>query len=316
MNGVFVKLIDYDNHIKKEQQFLNSSNYYCSNSYLFSALPGKPISYWIDKKHVGIINENPALETMAKSRPGLQTSDNDRFLRLWQEVEFDNIGINLEREYALKSNFKWFPHNKGGGYRKWYGNIEYIINFKDNGKELKYWIENNPKDPTTKHWSRNLRNYEYYLKEGITWSAMGNKGFSARMNGKGYFFDTSGPMIFGDNLYYICALTNTKVFNLFNKIFSQTLSKSSDSVCKIPLIINENTDKFKKISKIVRDNIRLSKQDWNSFEISWDFEKHPLIEKGEVFSGIGSAFYTWMNQCEKNFNELKHNEEELNRMFI
>lgn len=314
-DGLFVKLTDYKDHIEKEKQFFNVSNYYKSNSNAFKCLPGYPISYWISKKHLETIMVNKPMESVAKSRPGLQTSDNDRFLRMWYEVDFDNIGIGLDRENALQSAFKWFPHNKGGGYRKWYGNIEYVINFENDGKELKYWIEHNPKDPTTKHWSRNLRNYEYYLLDGITWSSVGNKGFSSRLNGKGYFFDTSGPMIFGDDLEYICGFTNTNVFALYNKIFSQTISKSSDSVGKVPLIIDTKSDEFLEINSLVKENRIISKNDWDSFEVSWDFRIHPLLQNYK-YNKLEDAFLSWKKACDINFERLKHNEEEINKIFI
>lgn len=327
ISGKYVDLTEYNDAKEKEKEFYNFNNMYISSKNVFFSLPGYPISYYVNSRDIEIINKNSMLEKYAVSRPGLQTSDNDRFLKLWSEIVFSKIGIKLPRDIALNSDFKWFPHNKGGGNRRWYGNIEYVINFYNRGEELKFWIENNPKDPSTKHWSRNLRNYDYYLKSGLTWSSMSQGSFATRMNGEGFFFDTSGPMIFGNNLEYICAFTNSKVFLKYNQIFSRTLSTSSNSVSKVPLILQTNKEEC--ICKLVKDNVSISKIDWDSFETSWDFMTHPLVKEvanvrrteytqndSTLNFEILSLFKNWELECDERFNQLKANEEELNRTFI
>lgn len=306
--GRYIDLTEYKTN--KEEEIYNCKNQYTSSKKVFSSLPGNPISYDVGISTVDIIKSNEALGKYAVSRPGLQTSDNERFLKLWFEVQFSNIGIGLSRDIALNSEYKWFPHNKGGGNRRWYGNIDYVINFYKNGRELKYWIENNPQDPSTKHWSRNLRNYEYYLKDGLTWSSMSQGSFATRMNGEGFFFDTSGPMIFGEKLGYICAFTNSKVFLKYNKIFSRTLSTSSNSVSKVPLIVRYDKEDY--IEEIVKNNVSLSKKDWDSFETSWDFKHHPLLGGNSV----KLAFEKWQIESLNRFNQVKSFEEEINRIFI
>ena len=306
--GSYIDLTEYKTN--KEEELYNYNNQYTSSKKVFFSLPGCPISYDVGITAVDIIKNNDALGKYAVSRPGLQTSNNERFLKLWFEVHFSNIGIGLSRDIALNSNYKWFPHNKGGGNRRWYGNIDYVINFYKNGRELKFWIENNPQDSSTKHWSRNLRNYEYYLKDGLTWSSMSQGSFATRMNGEGFFFDTSGPMIFGDNLAYICAFTNSKVFLKYNRIFSRTLSTSSNSVSKVPLIVRNDKEDY--IDKIVKKIVSLSKIDWDSYETSWDFKHHPLLGGNSV----ELAFTKWQVETLNLFNQVKSSEEELNRIFI
>ena len=157
-------------------------------------------------------NTAPPLKEYVIAKPGMQTSDNERFLRLWHEIAYSRIGFGFTHEKAANSEFKWFPYNKGIGFRKWYGNNDYVVNFYHDGEELKYWLVHNPKDPGTKHWSRNMRNYDYYFCDGITFTAIGNS-FSARLNGAGYLFDTKGPMMFGSEIHIIGGFVNSVVFD-------------------------------------------------------------------------------------------------------
>ena len=271
-------------------------------------------------------------------------------------IKLSKIGYGLEHELAKKSSYKWFPYNKGIGYRKWYGNNDYIVNFFNDGEELKYWLIHNPKDPGTKHWSRNMRNYEYYFQEGITYTAIGQK-FSARLNGKGYLFDTKGPTMFGKNLECVCGYVNSKVFDLYNRMLCKQMTKSGDSVNLAPFEYNSSC---LEAEKVVHQNISLSKSDWDAFETSWDFTKHPLVVNSDqcivnsessantqlttnhsslATSGqcivnsdslantqlttnhcslttIAQAYQRWEEETNARFTQLKANEEELNRIFI
>lgn len=199
--GTYYRLVEGKNCGDKERMFLAGENYYYPHvsQQNFKEIPGCPIGYWVSEKKFKLICNLIPLGQVSEPRAGLQTSDNNRFLRYWSEVSFKRIGINLEREFALSSDYKWFPHNKGGQDRRWYGNRDYIINFYHDGEELKYWLEHNPNDPTTKSWSRNLRNYQFYFYEGLTWSAVTSNSLSVRYSPTGSLFDTSGPMLFSDN---------------------------------------------------------------------------------------------------------------------
>ena len=177
---------------EKEQFFLSVAARYYSKQDNFREIPHEIVVYDASPKALDNFSIFPPLKDTAVAKPGMQTSDNDRFLRLWFEVLFSGIGYSMTHEQAQESTFKWFPYNKGIGYRKWYGNNDYIVNFYNDGEELKYWLVHNPKDPGTKHWSRNMRNYDCYFNDGITFTAIGNS-FSSRLNGKGYLFDTKGP---------------------------------------------------------------------------------------------------------------------------
>lgn len=330
--GVFIKLVDGKNCEEKRILFCNAVNkglvYDGVKLNNFTQLPDNPIAYWVSKRIYSIITDNPKLGEIAEPRAGLQTSDNNRFLRYWPEIDIRSIGFNLDRNTALASDYKWFPHNKGGETRKWYGNRDMLVNFEHDGEELKYWLEHNPKDPTTTSWSRNLRNYPLYFNEGITWGAMSNM-ISVRFSPVGSLFDTSGPMLFAsENLLYILGLTNSKVFSSMVEIFSQGLAKGSGHFANVPYICC-NTEAIK---QIVENNIVISQSDWDAHETSWDFRANELISLKQ--KGLGTISTSIENELvaeyadlrllvleykvkwEKLFHQLHSNEEELNRQFI
>lgn len=330
----FGKYKDLQNGNSEEEKmidFLSDSKTYVAKQDDFQLVPNMPIVYDSSIKSLEPFSKMQPLKSTVIAKPGMQTSDNDRFLRLWFEVELSKIGYGLEHELAKKSSYKWFPYNKGIGYRKWYGNNDYIVNFFNDGEELKYWLIHNPKDPGTKHWSRNMRNYEYYFQEGITYTAIGQK-FSARLNGKGYLFDTKGPTMFGKNLECVCGYVNSKVFDLYNRMLCKQMTKSGDSVNLAPFEYNSSC---LEAEKVVHQNIFLSKSDWDAFETSWDFTKHPLVVTSDQLlvnrdssantqlstthyplTTIAQAYQRWEEETNARFAQLKANEEELNRIFI
>lgn len=330
----FGKYKDLQNGNSEEEKmidFLSDSKTYVAKQDDFQLVPNMPIVYDSSIKSLEPFSKMQPLKSTVIAKPGMQTSDNDRFLRLWFEVELSKIGYGLEHELAKKSSYKWFPYNKGIGYRKWYGNNDYIVNFFNDGEELKYWLIHNPKDPGTKHWSRNMRNYEYYFQEGITYTAIGQK-FSARLNGKGYLFDTKGPTMFGKNLECVCGYVNSKVFDLYNRMLCKQMTKSGDSVNLAPFEYNSSC---LEAEKVVHQNIFLSKSDWDAFETSWDFTKHPLVVTSDQLlvnrdssantqlstthyplTTIAQAYQCWEEETNARFAQLKANEEELNRIFI
>lgn len=326
--GIYYRLVDGKNCSDKEQMFLSNITgnaddqkvYYPDvNQQEFEKIPGCPIGYWVSEIMIKDIATYPSIGDIAEPRAGLQTSDNNRFLRLWHEVSHEKIGLNLEREHALCSDFKWFPHNKGGQDRRWYGNRDYLVNFEHDGRELKYWLEHNPNDPTTKSWSRNLRNYPLYFHEGISWGAVTSKNITVRYSPVGCLFDTSGPMLFSDiHLFYILGLMNSYVLLKYARLFAQGLSIGSGHIAKVPLKLEDREE----INSIVQQNISISKQDWDAHETSWDFQRSPLLDV-EASDGESShpESLKWRvaqnkSKWETLFHQLHSNEEELNRQFI
>lgn len=331
--GIYDDLQKGISESEKEQSFLGVVARYYSKQDNFREIPHEIVVYDASSKALDNFSIFPPLKDTAVAKPGMQTSDNDRFLRLWFEVAFSGIGYSMTHEQAQESTFKWFPYNKGIGYRKWYGNNDYIVNFYNDGEELKYWLVHNPKDPGTKHWSRNMRNYDCYFNDGITFTAIGNS-FSSRLNGKGYLFDTKGPTMFGEHLVYVCGFVNSIVFDYYNRMLCKQLTKSGDSVNLVPFCYDYHA---KNIEKTIEVTVSLSKEDWDSFETSWDFTTHPLVKISEglwdatataadmdyyyghlpeVSCPLEVCYLLWQGQCKERFNQLKANEEELNRIFI
>lgn len=281
----------------------------------FNKIPGKTFAYWASDNIISIFSRGKELGNIIPVKQGIATADNNRFLREWYEIDITKAKLNsLSVEESRNSNKKWYPYNKGGAFRKWYGNNDYVINWENDGSELK-----NFKNAV-------LRNPEFYFKKSVTWSLISSGSIAFRFKPYGYIFDVAGMSCFpSDNMFnYILGLNNTKIINNIMKFIAPTLNYQVGDIAKIPIIKNEN---FKdKISYLVNQNIEISKEDWDSFETSWDFTTHPLIEYIEKVDYIGNlndcnytikdACESWKLNCNEKFKLLKNNEEELNRIFI
>lgn len=298
-NGKYVRLVDFNNSELKEQEFFNRKNHFENQQINYELIPENTLVYW-DRKIIELFKEDK-LNSYAKPCAGLQTGNNDRFLRAWYECRF--IDMNLINS---QNKNKYRPYNKGGSYRKWYGNNEYIIKWGENGQE----VRNNSGSV--------LRNQEYYFREGLTWSTLANN-ISVRWCNEGFLFDTKGSMCFVKESFdyeYFLALLNSKVSEMILSMISPTLDFNPGALSKIPVIYNK--ENVIVIKKIVNELINISKDDWNSFETSWDFKVHPLLNflNNTKDFKLSSSFEIWENECNMNFNQLKANEEELNRIFI
>lgn len=311
---------NYSLRERKKEEFYNKENVYTINQEMLSAIPGSPIAYWISNKMIECFKENKLLSDVSKPVQGLATADNARFVRNWYEVSYDSIKFDSKSSTeAEESCKKWFPYNKGGDIRKWYGNNEYIVNWENDGFEIK-----NFKDDKGKLRSR-PQNLEYYFKKSITWSLISND-ITFRFKDYGHIFDVAGMSFFPpeDKFLYLLGLCNSKVINNTMKIIAPTLNYQIGDVAKIPIKFDES--RKKEIEKIVENNIAISKNDWDSFETSWDFEKHPLIEYESSLGfsknteslnyKIRDSFNSWEDNCNERFNLLKNNEKELNSIFI
>ena len=303
-NMVAINLTEYNysKRDQKEREYFNEKNRYYLNQKEFSKIPGVPIAYWVSEKQRAVFEKAITLSEIAEPKQGLSTADNNRFLRLWHEVNYNRIGFNFENSFsASKSGLKWFPFNKGGDFRKWYGNNEYVINWENDGKELREFEKSV------------IRNPAYYFKESITWTLISSSTFGCRYSEEGFIFDAAGSSLFTKkDLFYILGFMSSKLSHLFLKIINPTMNFSNGVISKLPFI--DNIDQKEKINEIVLNNIRMSKRDWDSFENSWSFGKHPLTQYSP--SSIKSAFEEWSEFTKKQFNDLKRNEEELNRIFI
>lgn len=274
----------------------------------FSKIPGSPIAYWVSSKLLSAFQDGRPLSAVCRPTQGLATADNGRFLRLWYEVCNQNISFDCtSTEDSLARATRWFPYNKGGDFRKWYGNNDYIVNWENDGYEIKHFV-----DEKGKLRSR-PQNTGYYFKECASWSLISSSSTAFRYKPNGFIFDVSGMSFFStkDLLYYL-GFCNTKIAYSVLKIIAPTINFQAGDIAKLPILFDKS--KLFEITNLVKNSIDISENDWNSFETSWDFKTQPLV-KNHV-STISEAYNLWSNECEDRFNALKSNEEELNRIFI
>ncbi len=302
--GEYYRLIDGDNSDEKRELFLNGGQKYIKRNTNFRTIPGCPIAYWASDTVRGIFEQTVPLGELSQPRQGLATGNNKRFLRLWHEVDINRIGFDMRDDHeASLSGKKWFPYNKGGAFRKWYGNQEYVINWENDGADIKEF------DRAV------IRNPSYYFRSGITWSFVGSARFGARYTPPGFIFDVGGSSLFPkkEHIPYILGFLCSKLGHEFLSYLNPTLNFQVGNIRSLPIRISD--EKFNLISSLVKKNINISRIDWDSYEDSWSFRKHPLLEHK---SGglVEDAFRQWEVYTEDQFQELKANEQELNRIFI
>ena len=266
--ATYKRLVDENSQTAKEQAFLNKNdNAYNITKTNFSKIPGSPIAYWVSENMLKAF-DNKKISDIGEPRQGIIPGNVDAFLRLWHEVKFNKIGLNhTEYQDILKYRNKWFPYNKGGSYRKWFGNNEYIINMENNGYDIKYSGKNN---------NYRLREPSLYFQEALTWSKISSGDFSSRYMPKGYLFDIAGCCVFylNDKMFYSIATLNSCVGKSILSLISPTLNYEVDHIKKIPIIIDNS--KMVYINEKVQENISISKSDWDLYETSWDFKRNPL----------------------------------------
>jgi len=321
VNGIYIKLSDFkgikNQPIKVLEAIQNANVYYryVGNQKKFLNIPGYTFAYWISNRFYEIFSEAKLLREVAEPKQGLATTDNNRFLRLWFEVEILKIKFNCQSKIEAKeSGFKWFPYNKGGEFRKWYGNNEFTVNYQFDGKEIKANVLRKYKYLKTPDFV--VKNSDYYFKEGITYTFISNASFGVRYTDYGFIFDVAGSSIFTDDkkIYYLLGFLSTNIAMMLLHVISPTMNSQVGDVGKLPVIFCY--EKEKNVNLLVKNNITLSRMDWDSFEISWDFKKHPLLAHKKEADTIEGAFYNWSAFANQQFNQLKAYEEELNRIFI
>lgn len=310
--GEYCRLIEPTTQKGKEDMFLSAQNRYVSKQENFAKIPGSPVAYWASKLLMDDFKIGKPLGELSKPRQGMATTNNNRFLRLWFEIK--NIGFNYQNiKETTDCKYKWFPYNKGGSYRKWYGNNDYVVNWYNNGQELKDFTKDAP--------GGRMNNVEFYFKPSISWSKISSGLFSSRFFLNGFIFDVSGCSVFGEHLLYLLGFTNSIITREILKCVSPTLNYEVEHIKKLPVIF-----KFKnKVECLSKENIDISKTDWDSFETSWDFQTHPLLAPSALdMAGLITAkqptlaerYEQFKAVCEDRFDILKDNEEALNRIFI
>lgn len=304
----FVRLLQFGSQSEKETAFLNKiAPVYCVKQRQLSNIPGSAFGYWLDNPDV--FSEGALLEQVANPRQGLKTLDNDYFIRFWYEVDQTRIQIGIKSaEEAVKSGKKWFPLNHGGEFRKYYGNNYTVVNWENDGSEMKANAIKKYNSIT-----RTITNIPYYFKEGITWSVLCSEP-SFRWYGEGFIFSNGGQCIVPDrtvDLFYLTGLLNSKISGYLLNMLSPTMGFESGYLKKLPIIISQS--EIPEVRRLAEENVRLSKAEWDDYELSWDFKIHPLI------AGIGSLrnrYDAWERASKERFEKVRENEERLNAIFI
>jgi len=277
----------------------------------FAKIPGAPIAYWVSDKIRDIFISSKPLADVASPKQGLATADNDRFLRLWFETSRDRIGFGMKnRQEARQSGKKWFPCNKGGSFRRWYGNNDYIVNWENDGEEIR-----NFSDDKGKLRSR-PQNHDFYFMSGWSWSTISSSKASFRFSPIGFMFETKGsvcfPMDIGE-LNELGGFLNSVLICDLLQVLSPTLDFHEGPLSKLPYIHIENNDK---IDRIVEQCVHAVETDWDSYETSWDFQRLPLLGVRCQGLGIRECYAKLREQWIESTLKMQELEEENNRIFI
>ena len=319
--GSYIKLSDFKGHENQAPKTLeaiknpNCGWYYTAKPDDFKKISGSPVAYWVSEKIQDAFTKGVPIENKAKPRQGMATTNNGLFLRLWFEIAINKVGLNIKNsEQAVKSLKKWFPYNKGGEFRKWYGNNEYLVNFENDGQSICDYIDNTPNAKVGSN--GRVINRDCYFKTGVTWSFVSSSYFGVRRTDAGFIFDIGGSTAFPDenevNIYtgLLCSKTST----IFMSVLNPTLNFQVGNVCLIPIPKQFSTELKFAINELVEKAVKISRTDWNNYESSWDFTKNPLTH--QMQPTLEAAFEQWQTLNRTAIFEMKRLEEENNRLFI
>lgn len=271
----YCRLIDGVSQYDKEALYLSHEYIYASCQEQFRIIPGKIYGYWISPIVLSHLSRNEKLSKYGKAKQGLATTDNKLYLRLWQEVKFEAIDFECPNcEATIERMKKWYPYNKAGNYRKWSSINEYVVNYQNDGMEIKASVMK--KYPYLNNPGFVVKNTDSYFMQGITWNDVSTGNFCCRFVPKGFIYDAAGPMFFSDKDYLMMGYFNSVVFQIFANIICQGLHYSTGHIPEFPYVDYDDENK-KQVKELVEQNLRLSTDDWDSFETSWDFKKHPLV---------------------------------------
>ena len=336
--GCYLRLVDFRGGMEVQRQKTleaianhNCGFYYEQNTDNFSKIPGSPVAYSLSSTFIDIFARYPSLSRVATTRLGMTTADNNKFTRFWYEPAIQKCAFSAHTsEEVCEGRKKWVPYNKGGKFRKWYGNLDVVVNWENDGYEIKNFADEKG------HIRSTVPNTEYYFKECATWSKISSGTIAFRYRPNGSIFDVAGACMFAENnLLTLMGFCNSCVAMAILGVLSPTMNYEGSHIAALP--IKEQKDN-PKVSAKVKELIATSKTDWDSFETSWDFAEHPLVkwshdlwdctaiaatmdyyyhgERPEVSCPVELCYLLWQGECNDRFAKLKANEEELNRIFI
>lgn len=310
----YVNLSDVAATIDKEELFLErlktGASSFTVDAKQFSQIPGQPIAYWTSNKFRDAFASS-SLSEHASPRQGLATGDNGVFLRFWYEVELTHIGLNCKsRIEAEASRRRWFPYNKGGEYRRWYGNQTHVVNWSNDGEQIRAFVGENGRLRSRP------QNMDYFFRPSVSWSKIGSGFPSFRLFPDGFVFDVAGTSIFADrepDLIEILGFTNSVLVRKILEIFSPTLNFEVGHICSLPY---RQGSISADVNGVVESLLTLARADWNNFETSWDFRDQPLLRPGLKGATLEASWRNWEAQSTAAIRRMQELETENNRLFI
>ncbi|WP_334018172.1 BREX-1 system adenine-specific DNA-methyltransferase PglX [Burkholderia orbicola] len=292
------------------QRFFTAKPFYAAEAD-FDVIPCRPFAYWATPKVLEAFRDGQSLAEIASPRQGLATGDNGRFLRFWHEVSVEDIGFDMaSRSEARESGRRWFPCTKGGPFRKWYGNQDYVVDWQDDGQRIKENV-----DPVTDKPKSRVQNEKYYFRAGISWSTISISSFSMRYMPAGHLFETKGAMCFADDdraLMNLLAFSNTCLVNSLLTILSPSVDYHEGPIGRLPIIAMPTDEHI----DIAREAVGIAKEDWDSFETSYGFRQHPWVRPAATGGSAKADWERWSEVCAGRVSRIKALEEQNNTLFI
>jgi SAM-dependent methyltransferase len=306
-SAVFQRLLNGRNEKEKEDALLKRDVLYRASTEDLQAIPGWPIAYWVSPATRRLFKTSAPIEAVAAVRGGMTTGNNDLFVRFWFETNVGKIGFGVpSREASVASRRKWFPYNKGGEYRKWYGNNLCVVNWENDGEEVLATGRASP------------RSKERYFQQSITWTDISSGSLGIRFSPLGFLFDASGPSVFAEAriLNLTLAQLVAPVTSAFLDMLNPTLHVQAGDICRLP----SSRDIFGQGAQVVIEGvsqaIAIARADWDNFEISWDFRDQPLLRPGLKGATLAASWQSWKAQCDAAMRQMQELETENNRLFI
>lgn len=311
--GTYVRLVDFAGEENKEKEFLSGNNRFFTQQENFKKIPGMPVAYWVSEKFRQNFNKKN-IGDLFLPKFGMSTGNGDKYIRFWYESVFNDISVDCisEKDFISK-NRKWNVIDKGGQFRRWYGNKNNIVWWNNNGEDIK------------QEKGAAIRSPQYFFQPHISWTLISSGIYSARYFEEGFILDTASNCIYFDKLKSktVLGFLNSKVAREILSILNPTINMSCGVLSLLPYEEPTDETKLTTINTLVQENINLSKTDWDSFETSWDFTKHPLLPENIDYKEaadnsilISDHYAKWEKECSERFATLKSNEEKLNRIFI
>jgi type II restriction/modification system DNA methylase subunit YeeA len=314
--GTYYRLVDEKSGEAKREVLESSAEgkVYRVNQKEFTKIAGAPVAYWVSDKIFSLFENANLLSSLSNAKSGQNTGDNNRFIRAWSEIDYSSINFTCnELEDTETSLFKWYPYNKGGAFRKWYGNRDYVINWSGNGQEIKdYAVKRN----NGKHWSRYIQNLDFMLKEGLTWTFISSSKFGIRYTPPGALFDYAGCSLFPNNnnqLHYILGLLTANTAIYFLRLSNPTLNFQPGNIGTIPLPLNIEKNS-QEIANICKNCIDIARLEWDSRETSFGFSRSMLLSTNSVT--IKESLNITEDKILTGFKELLNKEKLLNELVI